>query len=252
MSMRNVIGMGLVLATAVGFGAGTACAQAPARFAVPFNWTMPLAEFSADGAPKDGVMPKIIRAIGEASGLPWEMVTLPRQRLDDAVETGEIDVRCYSRPDWTRSPDDYVWSEPIMTHRNLLIARPGAAQVKSLADLAGRSVATVLGFRYTWLDRVIPSAPITQHVAPTERNVALMVGLGRSDYGFINELTLNYLRSREPALDRVETIDLHLEELEVRCGVRRSLDSIRIGAILSAIAALRSSGALQKILDETL
>ncbi|MFY7958709.1 MAG: substrate-binding periplasmic protein, partial [Elsteraceae bacterium] len=160
------------------------------------NWTMPLAEFSPTGAPQDGVMLKIILAIGKASSLPWEIVTLPRQRLDDAAEAGEIDVRCYSRPEWTRSPDSYIWSDPIMTHRNLLIARQGAAQLQGIADLAGRSVAIVLGFRYMGLERYLQSATVTRHVVPTERNVALMVALGRSDYGFISALTLKYLRPR--------------------------------------------------------
>lgn len=246
----KLIGIGLIITAALGFATSFAHAQAPVRFSVTTNWTMPLAEFSPDGAPQDGVMLKVIRAIGKASYLPWAIVTLPRQRLDDAAEAGEIDVRCYSRPEWTRSPDSYFWSDPIMTHRNLLIGRKGAEQVRSIADLAGRSIATVLGFRYVRLDQFMQSAQVTRHVVPTERNVALMVALGRSEYGFISALTLKYLRPREPALDKVETIDLPQDDLDVHCGVRRTLDPIQIGAVLSAIAYLRASGKFEEILDE--
>jgi len=244
------IGIGLFVVATLVLGSGLTHAQAPVRFSASANWTMPMADYSADGALQDGVMLKIIRAIGNASSLPWVIATFPRQRLDEAAETGEIDVRCYSRPEWTRSPDTYFWSDPIMIHRNLIIAKKGTRQLQNLADLAGRSIATVLGFRYSVLDRLMQSDSVTRHVVPTERNVALMVALGRSEYGFINALTLRYLQRREPVLDNVMVASIPLQDLAVMCGVRRKLDPGQIDAILSSITLLRASGRFQEIVDE--
>src|SRR5690349_24472626 len=107
----------------LGISLNVTAAQAPLRFAMPDSWAMPMVQYER-GRPTQGILYDVMLSLATQVGVPAEFHVLPRGRVQNAMEQGEIDVRCYVAQSWLPHPSgNYIWSIPLFTQPDLLIAR---------------------------------------------------------------------------------------------------------------------------------
>ncbi|PYC11273.1 amino acid ABC transporter substrate-binding protein, partial [Pseudomonas mosselii] len=101
-------------------------AQPPVlRFSIAESWSMPLMR-TEDQQPVEGILFELMQAIAREADARPQYHVMARLRLEEAMQAGEIDVRCYVSAQWLSDrPGDYLWSIPIIEQRDLLIGRPG-------------------------------------------------------------------------------------------------------------------------------
>ncbi|MFC3609255.1 substrate-binding periplasmic protein [Stutzerimonas tarimensis] len=225
--------------------APAAAGQGTLRVSASDSWAMPMLGYQ-NGKPINGIFHDIYQRIGEKVGREVELLTMPRQRLQQAVERGEIDVRCYVSPAWlTESHHRYIWSMPFMIQRDVLVARAPATLPVEPEQLSGQRIGTVLGFVYTSLQPLFDSGTLIREDARTQEQVLAMLRAGRLDYAVSNELTLNWSnRGQGPRLYEVAELDTDW----VACLVRDDPE-VPTMAILRALVQMRLAGEFEAILD---
>ena len=218
------------------------------RFAISSSWTMPFFKQEAGDQLTRGIVSDLAQAIAGGVKHPASLITLPRGRIDEAVQQGNIDVRCYSSPVWARDPDNYVWSSALFELQDVLFGHAEVSAPKSLADLPdGTTIGTVLNYRYSGLDDAFDSKRLIRENANDQEKVIKKVAANRNQYGLSNSITLAWTLRTVPD-DGIAPWRIPVGSAEFRCGVVKT-SHVPPEQILSAIESLKRSGKLQQILD---
>ena len=91
--MRSALGA-LIL-----FSASTLAAPTPLRFAITDSWAMPMVQIE-QGRPTQGILHDTMLSLATQVGMPAEFHVLARARVQNAMEHGEVDIRCYAAQSW--------------------------------------------------------------------------------------------------------------------------------------------------------
>lgn len=95
------------------------------RFSVAESWSMPLVRIEGD-QPVEGLLYDLMQAVARQVGARPEFHVMARLRLEEAMSSGDIDVRCYVSTQWLNDrPRDFVWSIPLIHQRDVLVGRAG-------------------------------------------------------------------------------------------------------------------------------
>jgi polar amino acid transport system substrate-binding protein len=218
----------------------------PLRFMASSSWTMPYGDVQADRI-QGGIVFDIAQAVGESLKLPVSFLVIPRNRIDAAVIAGDVDVRCYSNPAWTKFPDEHLWSKSLFEAPDVIVGRRPGKSITSLDQLPnGTPLGTVLGFVYPTLeDRLTDGRLVRDNASDGEKNI-LKLATGRFNYAVSNSLAVAWYLRQNPKAD-IANWRLPLDKGDFYCGVVKTArtDPQRI---LTAIERLKSSGQLDKIL----
>lgn len=216
----------------------------PVRFSVIEGWAMPLAQID-EGRLTGGILFDLFDALTKKAGIQADYRLLPRARVAQALESHDIDVRCYISPTWLEQPfPDYRWSVPLLTQRDLLVSRDG--QATGLDGLSQQTIGTVLGYRYPPLQTLLDSGQIRRDDARTQELVLKKLEIGRYRYAVSSELALHWFNRALPEKQRLHPV-VQLDQTDLSCMV---LDDPQVPtrALLDALAALKQSGDIERIL----
>lgn len=220
---------------------------APIRFIVSDSWAMPLMQIE-DGKPTDGILFQIMTRLAVQIGSPAEFHVLPRLRLQAAMESGQVDVRCYSGQSWGANlSGDYIWSLPLITQKDYLV---GGAQHRPPIDpaqLPPQKLGTVLGYTYTTLQPLFSSKRLTRDDARNQVQVLMKLKAGRYDYAVSNQMALNWFNSTLPADQRLHPLKL-LDAQGLGCYVRNDPD-VPVQRILRTLLRMKMSGEVDRIIE---
>lgn len=217
----------------------------PLRFSVVDSWAMPLARIE-DGRLTGGILYELFTETARRAHREPVFHLLPRARVEQALLSHQIDVRCYVAPAWTEHEfHDYRWSVPLMTQRDLLVSRDGLKG--DLQSLSGQAIGTVLGYHYPRLQPVLDSGRATRDEARNQELVLKKLQIGRYQYAISSEIALDWFNRALPQNQRL-TIASIIEETPLSCLVLDSPDA-PADEVLSALAALKASGEIERILS---
>lgn len=181
-------------------------------------------------------------ALARQLGRPVQYVQLPRTRLMGALESGEGDILCSYLPEWL--PGDVDWTQPFIPISEVILSSSRVKPPASVADLRGKRIGTVLGFRYPELEKVLGKDYIRDDAPSTALSLRKWQAR-RFDY----LITPRYVIDRYMAEGSLPP-DAHLltvYEVKTKCAVSRK-SRISLAEFNSAIEALDKSGELAKIL----
>ncbi|MEJ6003006.1 substrate-binding periplasmic protein [Paucibacter soli] len=230
--------------------AGPAAAAEPKalRIAVIPAWGAPYAIFK-DGALVAGIDFDLAQAIGEALHLPVQHVLLPRPRVDAAAAAGEIDLRCHLSPEFTRTPEQYLWSGPLLELENVLVGHQTAEPLSSLEQLPrGQTLGTVLGFVYPGVDERVADGRLRREDTIAVERSLQKLSLNRVPYAIAEQREVSWYQRANPG-HNIAFWRLPLFKAEFRCAVPKGgrVDG-SAEHMLAAIERLRSSGQIERIL----
>jgi len=223
---------------------GTSAEERPLRFSVSESWAMPMIHIE-HGQATGGVLYDLQQRLAEKVGRRAEMLVRPRLRIQQMLERGEIDVRCYVNPTWlSESHHQYIWSVPFMVQRDLLVGR--SQQQVQLSQMQGETIGTVLGFTYPGLDPLFASGQLQRDDARTQELALAKLQARRYDYAISNELTLQWFNRQQPAGDKLQPLQEVAADL-VACIVRDEPD-VPTMPLLRALVQMKQAGEFEQIL----
>lgn len=232
-----------LLASLLAFSSCLAPAMAAPEivFLAPLSSAMPLARFE-NGQLAEGILKDLGEAIAGKLGRQVRFVSVPGKRVEFMLREGQADGVCNVLPSWIAG--DFAWSRPVIPNAGIIISRSDAPVVRSLNDLAGQRVGTVLGYKYPALGTLIGTL-FTREDARTVQQVLLKMEAGRHAHAVGERLELDYELRVNHALKLRE--DLVYETYKTACAFSRA-GKIPFAAIEAAINALSAAGAIDAIL----
>lgn len=221
---------------------GPACAQqADIVFLAPLSAAMPLAGFR-DGQLAEGIIKDLGDAIADKLGRRARYLSVPGKRVEFMLRAGQADGICNALPSWIGG--DFAWSRPLIPNAGIVISRTDAPVIRSLNDLAGQRVGTVLGYRYPALGTALGTL-FEREDARTVQLVFVKMEAGRHQHALGERLELDYELRTNKALKLRE--DLVYEHYKTSCAFSHS-SKIAFADIEAAINALAAAGAVDAIL----
>jgi ABC-type amino acid transport substrate-binding protein len=181
-------------------------------------------------------------ALARQLGRRVEYVKLPRNRIMAALENGEGDILCSYLPEWL--PGDVDWTQAFIPISEVVVTSPRVKPPATVADLRGKRLGTVLGFRYPELEKTLGQDYIRDDAPSGALSVRKWLA-GRFDYLVVprNVLDKQVAAGRIPPGYHVLTV----YEVKTRCAISRK-SKISAADVNNAIEALDKTGELPKIL----
>ncbi|HBO7421936.1 MULTISPECIES: substrate-binding periplasmic protein [Pseudomonas aeruginosa group] len=219
-------------------------AAPPLRFAVMESWGMPLIRLE-ESQPTAGIVHDITRSLARQVGREALYHPYPRARIEQAMDGGEIDVRCYISPAWlSRDFPGYRWSVPLLVQRDILAAREGFAPIPEA--LPAQRIGTVLGYSYPRLQALFDIGRLRRDDARTQDLVLEKLRAGRYRYAVSHQLALRWNNRQTPGQAPLQEA-AQLEENPVSCLVRDAAE-VPVEAILKTFEEMKRNGEIEEIL----
>ncbi|WP_271411664.1 substrate-binding periplasmic protein [Pseudomonas sp. Q1-7] len=234
-----------VLALLLCWSTAGAAASTTLRFSAVDSWAMPLAEFEENRL-VGGIVHELIERLAQRLGVIAQIQVLSRNRVALALQQGEIDVRCYISPKWISDGDDYLWSVPVLSQRDLIVARQGSEPLSSPDAISGGNIGTVLGYTYPRLQHLFDRGSLQRDEARNQQLVLQKLLVGRYRYALSNELALDWFNRSLPNESRLIDVGV-LDEEPVSCLVRND-PALPTQQILRALVQMKESGEIEEIL----
>ncbi|KPG98606.1 amino acid ABC transporter substrate-binding protein [Pseudomonas sp. RIT-PI-q] len=224
---------------------GTA-AESPLRFVVPDSWAMPMVQLER-GKPIQGILYDVMVSLATQVGVPAEFHVLPRARVQNAMEHGEVDVRCYAAQSWLPNQSgDYIWSIPLWTQPDVLISRKSPLTAVVAANLPPQSIGTVLGYSYPTLQPLFDADRLRREDARNQEQVLEKLLAGRYHYAVSNQWTLDWFNQRLLPDRQLQGVAV-LQTQNVGCYVRND-PKVPVQRILRTLLRMKMSGEIDDII----
>ncbi|MGX1020642.1 polar amino acid transport system substrate-binding protein [Pseudomonas sp. Y3 TE3536] len=189
------------------------------RFSVAESWSMPLMRVEGD-QPVEGLLFDLMQAIAREVGVRPEYHVLARLRLQEAMESGDIDVRCYVSTQWFQDrPGNFVWSIPVIHQRDVLVGGADASNPTRPEQLAPQAIGTVLGYAYGTLQPLFEQGRLHREDSRSQLLALQKLHAGRYLHAVSNEQSLQWFNQGLPAGQQLQTLAV-LEEQDLGCMVR--------------------------------
>lgn len=209
---------------------------------VDIGTDMPMAQF-ARGHLIDGIHKDIGASLARALGRTPSFVALPRKRIALALEQGKADVLCSYVQEWL--PGAFDWSQGFLPIVEVLVTDRKAEQPKSIDDVAGWPVGTVLGFSHPELEALLGPRFVREDAQNSEANLRKLAA-GRIQYAVTGKAYLDYrLKLGDPILQLHPP--LVVKTYMGQCAVSRK-GQVRLADVDAAIGQLVRDGTVGRIL----
>lgn len=234
------------LGALLGISLSVNAAEPPLRFVVADSWAMPMVQIE-HGRPTQGILHDIMLSLATQVGVPAEFHVLPRARVQNAMEHGEVDVRCYAAQSWLPNQSgDYIWSLPLLFQRDLLISRDDQPLHVDPARLPRQSIGTVLGYTYPTLQPLFDADHLQRDDARNQEQVLEKLLAGRYRYAVSNQWTLDWFNQRLLPTQQLQGVAV-LQEQHVGCYVRND-PQVPVQRILRTLLQMKMSGEIDDII----
>ncbi|WP_341304878.1 transporter substrate-binding domain-containing protein [Pseudomonas sp. TMP25] len=219
--------------------------ERPIRFSVNDSWAMPMVRIK-NGRTVEGILVDLQQRMAAKIGRKAAFMVMPRMRVQHAMNSGDIDVRCYITPSWINAGHHrFIWSLPFMTQRNVLLGT--RAQSLQVEQLSGERVGTILGFNYPRLEPLFASGQLEREDARTQEQVLLKLQAGRYRFAVSDQLSLDWFNRQQAPAEKLHVLSEFAAD-PVACIVRDAPD-VPTMALLRAMVQMKQDGEFDALLD---
>lgn len=222
--------------------ASAAAPLPPLVVAVDNGTEMPMASFR-DNQLTEGFHKDIGDALAARLGREARFLLLPRKRIAMALESGQADLICLYLPPWL--PGASRWSRGFFPVAEVLVTDTTVPQPRSLRDVAGQPIATVLGYYYPEFDHALGKQFIRDDGHSSSANLRKLAA-GRLHHAITQQNTLNYYLKVGEKLSVYPP--LVVKKYKSQCAVSPK-GQVGVEDVNKAIDAMVRDGSVSKIIS---
>jgi len=212
------------------------------RVAIPAGLAPPLLFEGKPGEYK-GLVAEYSEALAQAMGRKSELSLVTRYRLDGYLLSGKMDALCYTSKAWASNQNKLDFSKPLFLKREVIIGP--APMPKTLKDLEGRTIGTMLQYVYPKLDPLFESKKLIREDSLSEEANLKKLLNGRIHYVVTDEIFIDYFGVENPRINRKRD-RLFMQEYPIACSISRK-GHITVKELNAAIDELHASGKLESM-----
>lgn len=106
--------------------------------------------------PNKGMISGLSKDLGDALakviGRRPDYNVLSRNRVENSIEDGKVDIVCNANPKWYGNANRLGWTREFYPQIERLISLKGEPDITSVDQLEGKRIGTILGYHYPSLD----------------------------------------------------------------------------------------------------
>lgn len=209
----------LALLAGIGMPARAQSAE-PLRFVVG-TMSYPFEEFDAGGRLTGGLLKEMGERLAQQLGTQADFVRLPRRRVEPALLAGEVDITCYSSPQWSADPDTLLWSVPSLAQVERVMVLKGQPVPENIpADFVGKRVSVRLGYHYGAIQPLFDAGKATRLNETQTPFMVKAVETGLADLLISSEGEIEgYFRTKPQARSRFTIASRPFSVVQTQCAV---------------------------------
>ncbi|MFY7865396.1 substrate-binding periplasmic protein [Roseateles sp.] len=209
-------------------------------------WNPPYAKF-ANQRLVGGMVFDLGAALEKQLAMRVNFVVLPRKRIESAGLAGEVDLRCYTTPQWTQKPEHYTWSKKLWDISDVIFGGESVSEPQGIKSLPlGSGISTVIGYKYPALEASFADGHLRREDAIDQEKVFLKLTLGRTPYGVSESRALDWYVRNTPK-HRLATWRMPFSSQGFQCAIPNN-GRVNAQKILDALDVLLRAGQLDAIL----
>jgi polar amino acid transport system substrate-binding protein len=232
---------GFILVWALGLNSWAAN-KGTLQVIVPSTLPPPLL-VSDDDQPAKGIVPDYLQLIAKELDRELSIVFLPKNRIDEYMSSSGYDINCYTNPTWVPHQEKFFWSIPLFSKKEVILGKK--PMPKNLSGFEGKTIGTVLGYRYPKLDPYFENKKMIREDAPDEEANIKKFLKGRIGFLVMDEIYLNQAAKTHTGL--LQNTEIFIEqEYPIQCSLNKK-SSVSLQKLNKAIETIKSSGVLDNI-----
>lgn len=163
-----------------------------------------------------GLVPELLEEHFSDEKVKLEFILDNRRGAEHRLYSGDVDAMLLA-PEWTQKPQQLIFSDVLLQHRDYLFALKPFAIGSSIKDwLAGKTVCTRQYYVYEVLEPFFRQHNTTRVDASSELAQMKMLLSGRCDYAYINEHVARWLQQHQFADAALYQSPEHFGEVALR------------------------------------
>lgn len=214
----------------------------PVRAAIPEGLGAPLLFIEGPHELK-GIVPEYTKALVKTLGKEGSLTLLSRYRLTSYLIEGKVDFLCYTSRAWAENKDIFDWSKTMFMKREVVLGP--LPMPKEVSDLSGKTLGTILYYRYPRLDALFKSKRIAREDSSSEDANLSKFLKGRLTYVVTDEIFLDYFKTKHVTIEQNRG-RLFLQEYPISCSVSRN-GRVTLKDLNKAIETIKTDGTLKSI-----
>lgn len=145
-----------------------------------------------------GIMMDVMKAIASKHGFSVKITPLPEKRAIRSMVRGDIDAYTKAKQ-WVKNPNAYLWTDPVVDSTDVLIfPKDRPVDFETPDDLKGKTVGTILGYRYPLLEPYFADGRITRDDVKKDSLMLSKLLRGRDDAAIINKFVAHWVIRQNP------------------------------------------------------
>lgn len=194
-----------------------------------------------------GIIHDIGRLLGRKLGRPVAFVEVPRARNEEQLRSRNIDVVCITNPAWMKNPGEFVWSPKLFSEAGAVIQAAGTTPWNGIADLAGKRIGTILGYRYPNVDELFADGRASRDDAADLDSNMQRLAIGRVDAVIDSDLPVRWWLAQHDTGGHYPVARFVTSRHDVQCAVSRQTPGAD-REIPDAFRSMLEDGSLQGVL----
>ncbi|WP_246845436.1 ABC transporter substrate-binding protein [Bdellovibrio sp. NC01] len=223
------------------------CAEESLKIGVNSDYAMPLIKVKNTETSRElqsGILKELGSEIANELERKPQWMLLPKRRVAPALIAGDVDVICHLNEVWQPAiRNDVWWSQELYRSNNVIVTLKDTKTPRSIKDLHGKRVGTVLNFIYTNLDDDFKKGLIQREDGPSNESNVQKLLHHRLNYVVMSNIEFQYYKKSYPNL---VDVDFGLDSIMTKCALSKK-SKISLSALNRAIENIKKSGTLERI-----
>lgn len=144
----------VILLSGMGMTTGASAAGA-LRIGVSDSDAPPIVILSPDNQLLQPSLTKnLLDPLAAELGMKPAYTVIARKRIENALETGKVDIICNANPEWYANASRLGWTREFYPQIERVISLKDVADIRQVDDMAGRRIGTIRGYSYPGLEHL--------------------------------------------------------------------------------------------------
>lgn len=213
------------------------------------SYDFPLIKLNASGNIESGILKEIAIEISRHLNKPHKFILTSRGRIDQMLLDGIADLSCYARREWTATPEDFLWSEPIFNIEELVVYKSTSPPIDSILSLKNKRLGTLINYKYPEVENALgPNSFIADSAINMIASFEKLIK-DRVQYIFTDSMYYYNLKKEIYLNHKVNLDKFVLSKAPIHCRLSKK-SQIKIENLNSTIITLKKNNFFENIIKK--
>lgn len=194
-----------------------------------------------------GIIHDIGLSLAQRLAVDARFIEVPRTRYEEQLRAGALDLACIFNPAWMKNPDAFAWSPPLFSESDIVVQAAGTQPWNDSAQLAGKRVGTILGYRYPSIDALFAAGVILRDDAADLDSNLQRLDIGRLDAVIDANIPVYYWLLHHGGMQRHPIATFVVSRHDVYCAISAKIPG-GPARVQAAFRRMTADGSLRETL----